>query len=198
MGGRKSDKRYTSETLTKHVDHEAGRHRTRRAPAEPLVCEVCGDVYSDRRWTIPAAAKVRRKPTTLDYDTREWAPVEENVEKKKRSLSHKPKVVVCPACRRQRDGEPSGFVHLEGAYLNERGEEIRHFLQMEAERAVKDNPLARIMRWETDEKGRPTLATTTEHLAQRLGHALEKAFKGKARYDFSHENKLAHIYWLRD
>jgi hypothetical protein len=86
MGGRKSDKRYTDEAWTKRVDREAGRHRTRRAPAEPLVCEVCGDVYSDRRWTIPAAAKVRRKPTTLDYDTREWAPVEENGEKKSLTL----------------------------------------------------------------------------------------------------------------
>jgi hypothetical protein len=128
---------------------------------------------------------------------REWAPVKENGEKK-RSPSQEPKVVVCPACRRQRDGEPSGFLHLEGAYLNERGDEIRHFLQKEAKRAAEDNPLARIMRWEMDEKGRPTLATTTEHLADRLGHALEKAFKGKARYDFSHENKLAHVYWLRD
>jgi hypothetical protein len=198
MGGRKSDKRYTNEAWTKHVDHEAGRHRTRRVPAEPLVCEVCGDVYSNRRWTAAAAVKIKRKPTTLDYETREWAPVEEKGEEKIRSRSHEPKVVVCPACRRQRGGEPSGFVHLEGAYLNEHSEEIRHFLQKEAERTAEDNPLARIMRWETDEKGRPTLATTTEHLAERLGHALEKAFKGKAHYDFSHENKLAHVYWRRD
>jgi len=198
MGGRKSVKKYTNEAWTKRVDHEAGRHRTRRAPAEPLVCEVCSDVYSDRRWTIPAVSKVRRKPTTIDYATREWAPVKENGGKKKRLRSQEPKVVVCPACQRRRAGVPSGFVHLEGAYLNERSEEIRHFLQKEAERAAEDNPLARIMRWETDEKGRPTLATTTEHLAQRLGHALEKAFKGEVRYDFSHENKLAHVYWRRD
>jgi hypothetical protein len=52
--------------------------------------------------------------------------------------------------------------------------------------------------WETDKKGRPAFATTTEHSAERLGHALEKAFKGKVRYDFSHENKLAHVYWRRD
>jgi hypothetical protein len=198
MGGRKSDKRYTNEAWTKRVDHEAGSHRARRAPAEPLVCEVCSDVYSDRRWTAPTAAKIRRKPTTLDYEMREWAPVMENGGKKKHSRSQEPKVVVCPACQRQRDGEPSGFVHLEGAYLNNRGEEIRHFLQKEAERAGEDNPLARIMRWETDGNGRPTLAMTTDHLAERLGHALEKAFKGKSRYDFSHENKLAHVYWRRD
>jgi len=43
-----------------------------------------------------------------------------------------------------------------------------------------------------------TVRTTTEHLAQRLGHALEKAFHGEVRYDFSHENKLAHVWWRRD
>jgi hypothetical protein len=198
MGGRKSDKRYTNEAWTKRVDHEAGSHRTRQTPTEPLICEVCGDVYSDRRWTVPAVAKIKREPTTLDYETREWTPVEEKGEKKKRPRSQEPKVVVCPACRRQRDGEPSGFVHLEGAYLSGHIEEIRRFLQKEAERAAEDNPLARIMRWETDEKHRPTLATTTEHLAERLGHAIGKAFKGETRYDFSHENKLAHVYWRRD
>ena len=51
---------------------------------------------------------------------------------------------------------------------------------------------------EMDEKGRLVITTTTEHLAQRLGHALEKAFGGEVRYDFSHENKLARVYWQRD
>ncbi|MCI0391067.1 MAG: hypothetical protein MOB07_20160 [Acidobacteria bacterium] len=198
MGGRKSDKSYTNEAWTKRVDREAGRHRTVRAPAEPLVCEVCGDVYSDRRWTPRPAAKARRKPTTIEYGVREWVAIEGKGKKKSRSRSHDPKAVVCPACQRQRDGAPSGFVHLDGAYLNEHSEEIRHFLQREAERAAEDNPLAKIMRWETDEKGRPTLATTTEHLAQRLGKALKKSFKGETHYDFSHENKLAHVYWRRD
>jgi hypothetical protein len=117
MGGRKSDKKYTNEAWTKRVDHEAGRHRTPRAPNEPLVCEVCGDIYSERRWTAPSAAKVSHKPTTLDYETREWVAVEEKGEKKKRSRSQSPKVVVCPACQRQREGVPSGFVHIEGTYL---------------------------------------------------------------------------------
>jgi hypothetical protein len=43
-----------------------------------------------------------------------------------------------------------------------------------------------------------TVTTTTEHLAQRLGHAVEKAFGGNADYDFSHENKLARVSWRRD
>jgi len=46
-------KRYTNQTITKRVDHEAGRHRTHRAHAEPMVCEICGNVYADRRWSKP-------------------------------------------------------------------------------------------------------------------------------------------------
>ena len=42
------------------------------------------------------------------------------------------------------------------------------------------------------------LSTTTEHLAQRLGPALEKAYDGQLEYDFSHENKLARVTWQRD
>jgi hypothetical protein len=42
------------------------------------------------------------------------------------------------------------------------------------------------------------ITTTTEHLAIRLGRALEKAFDGRVLYGFSHENKLAHVWWHRD
>ena len=71
-------------------------------------------------------------------------------------------------------------------------------LQNEAERTAEDNPLAHIMLWKEDGDGKLTLATTTEHLAQRLGHALEKAFDGEVAYDFSHENKLARVTWRRN
>ena len=54
------------------------------------------------------------------------------------------------------------------------------------------------MLWKDDGDGKLTLSTTTEHLAQRLGRALEKAYDGKVEYDFSHENKLARVTWQRD
>jgi hypothetical protein len=72
-------------------------------------------------------------------------------------------------------------------------------LKNEAARAAEDNPLGRIMKWEKQEKGLGLLvSTTTERLAQRLGHALEKAYGGDVKYDFSHENKLARVYWRRE
>jgi len=173
MRGKKD---YTNQTFTKRVDHEAGRHRTRRASAEPMVCEICGNIYADRRWTKP-------DPKRQDDKHQHFRPAQ---------------TTICPACQAKRDKTPSGFVHLEGAFLKSHNEEIERLLRNEAGRAGEDNPLARIIAWEKDRRGRVTITTTTEHLAQRLGHALEKAFDGEVRYDFSHENKLAHVYWRRD
>lgn len=172
----RSQKKYTNQTFTKRVDHEAGEHRPEQALAEPAVCKICGDVYADRRWTKPDPERETAKHP-------HFRPAEE---------------IVCPACKREQDGAPSGYVHLEGAFLAEHGEEIKRLVRNEAERASEDNPQARIMEWEMDREGRITITTTTEHLAQRLGHAVEKAYDGTIRYDFSHENKLAHVWWQRE
>jgi hypothetical protein len=172
----RSNKRYTNTTFTKRVDHEAGRHRTRRAPKEPAVCESCGAVYANRRWTSANADHGTREP-------KHWHPA---------------RVTACPACVQAHGGVPSGYVYLEGAFLVAHRDEIERLLRNEAERAAEDNPLARIMLWQENGERKLTLSTTTEHLAQRLGHALEKAFDGQIEYDFSHENKLARVTWRRD
>ncbi len=168
-----SNKRYTNATFTKRVDHEAGRHRTRRSPPEPIVCEGCGATYSQRRWTRKGELKGNRS-----------AP------------EQTAKSTLCPACKQERDGVPSGFVYVKGEFSVKHRDEIGRLLRNEAERDGEDNPLARIMGWEETEN-QLVVKTTTEHLAQRLGHALEKAFDGEVRYDFSHENKLARVYWER-
>ncbi|MBK6798074.1 MAG: hypothetical protein IPG76_15200 [Acidobacteria bacterium] len=170
------DKKYTNLNFTKRVDHEAGKHRGDRAGVEPAQCEVCGNVYADRRWSKPGTAAVSQKQA-------EVRPVT---------------MVVCPACEAEKKGVPSGYVHLDGSFMKAHFIEIEKLLHNEAERASEDNPLARIMGLDKEKDGAVTVRTTTEHLAQRLGHALEKAFSGDVRYDFSHENKLAHVWWKRD
>ncbi len=167
-------KRYTNVTFTKRVDHEGGRHRGPRAGEEPAVCTRCGARYEGRRWVMPTVSASRRRATHLE--------VEETI---------------CPACRQIESGLPGGFVTVDGAFFEHHGDEIEVLLTNEAERAALDNPLGRMMT-STREKGQLLLTTTTEHLAQRLGHALEKAFGGTVRYDFSHENKVARVYWHRD
>lgn len=165
-------KRYTN-SFTKRVDHEAGRHRTARAQTEPTVCAVCGAVYRKRRWVANEDAMM--SPSELSLV----------------------RAVLCPGCKSKKEGVPSGYLQASGDFLAAHREEVEHLLQNEAARAAEDNPLAQIMDW----KGRGNilaLTTTTEHLVQRLGHALEKAFAGEVRYDFSHENKLARVSWHRD
>lgn len=171
----RGEKHYSNVSFTRRVDHDAGRHKTSRAPSEPAKCEECGAIYSDRRWTSSSAGSDEAKHN-------EWRPARR---------------VVCPACRQQREGTPRGVLYIEGTFVHTHQSEIETLLDSEAERAAADNPLARIMSW-TEEDGQLTVTTTTEHLAQRLGHALEDAYSGEVHYDFSHENKLTRVYWSRD
>jgi NMD protein affecting ribosome stability and mRNA decay len=170
-----TNKRYTNTAFTKRVDHPTASD-SRGSLIEPSVCESCGAVYSKRRWT----AKVDLKPSVGHGH---WRPAQ---------------LTVCPGCKRIADGVPSGFVAIDGAFLAAHYDDIERLLKNEVKRAGKDNPLARIMEWNDREKNKLMITTTTEHLAQRLGHALEKAFDGEVIYDFSHENKLARVSWHRD
>lgn len=169
----RSRKPYTNVTFTKRVDHEAGRHRGPRAMREPAVCRACGALYVNRRWQIASE------------------PID---------TQHKPRaarLIVCPACLQMRNGSPRGFVYLDGSFYATHQKEIEQLVRNEAARAEADNPLARIMELTRGKEHKLTISTTTEHLAQRLGHALEKAFGGQTHYDFSHENKLARVTWQR-
>jgi hypothetical protein len=59
------------------------------------------------------------------------------------------------------------------------------------------NPLERIISIEATDR-RLTVLTTNERLAQRIGRALERAFHGKATYDWSRGNKLLRVAWSRE
>ena len=169
-------RKFSNATFTKRVDHDGGRHRSSRAISEPAVCKECGAVYASRRWTAGSSTSTQSQDEHL-----------------------KPaQITLCPACKQQRTGEPRGFVFLDGDFFSSHGEEIEQLLRNEVTRAAEDNPLARAMEFKHGDGHQLTVSTTTEHLAQRLGHALEKAFGGGVHYDFSHENKLARVTWRRD
>jgi hypothetical protein len=93
---------------------------------------------------------------------------------------------------------PAGFLHLSGEFLRAHRGEVRRLVDNEARRAAADNPTARVLGWTEEAPGHVVVTTTTEHLAQRLGDALHAACRGEVRYDFSHENKLARVFWHRD
>ena len=170
----RSAKPYTNATFTRRVDHAGGRHRPPRAPAEPAICAACGAVYVKRRWSQAPSARVLAGHAAEPLAVR-----------------------ICVACRRRRTGVPHGFLHVDGGFFPEHRSDLEHLLRNEAERARDDNPLSQIVDWRHFPDGSLMVATSTEHLAQRLGHALEKAYDGKVHYGFSHENKMAHVWWRR-
>jgi hypothetical protein len=171
----RTNKRYTNVTFTKRVDHEAGRHRPPRAPHEPRVCERCGATYRYRRWRGGKA--LPRTGTAIE---------------------HTHGRMLCPACIRIVSGAPCGYLVVKGRFLERHHDELLTVLHTEARRAATDNPLARVMTWQEDHGSTIALTTTTPHLVQRLGHALQKAYGGRVKYDFSHENTVARVTWERN
>lgn len=171
----RTEKRYTNTTFTHRPDHDGGRHRTAKAPAEPMLCAGCGAIYMNRHWSRSVSARARVA----------------------RGVGQPIAVRVCPACRRATTGVPHGFLHVDGEFVGVHRDEILRLLHNEVDRAAEDNPLGQVLDWGDDGTGGLLITTTTEHLAIRLGRALEKTFDGKVLYGFSHENKLAHVWWHR-
>jgi hypothetical protein len=112
--------------------------------------------------------------------------------------THRPHTCACSACHGVHNGFPAGYLYLDGDFVIAHRKEIERFLIGEAEQASKENPGERIMAWEKGDDDRLIIATTTDHLALLLGHALEKTFNGDTRYGFSQESKVARVWWHRD
>lgn len=171
----RTNKRYTNTTFT-HRPESREDLRTQEAPPEPILCAGCGAVYLHKHWSHSRTARLRTRGAGQPVSVR-----------------------ICGACRRRRRGVPHGFVHVDGEFVPLHRTDIVNLLKNEAARAAEDNPLAQIIDWhEVGHTDDVLVTTTTEHLAIRLGRALEKAFDGRVLYGFSHENKLAHVWWHRD
>jgi hypothetical protein len=159
--------------FNKRTDFEV-KHSSRKHFHEPAICEECQAVFLSGRWTF-------------DKDVLQTGKFEKIV----------PQKIICPACRQIKTGEPAGFVYLEGNFYIEHKEEIKNLLKNETKRTSQLNPLARIMQWLESKEGL-TVTTTNVHLAKHLGWSLKRAYDGVVRYDFSHDNKSARVYWHRD
>lgn len=167
-----SSKPYTNTTFTKRIDHDGGAKHEPRALAGFAVCKTCGAYYENKRWYPKPEKPIKR-------------------------IGEVPEEVECPACKQIREGIFEGTLDITGAFFPEHRDEIAHLLRNEADEAYRDNPLSRIMRWE-EKNGGLYIETTTDELARRLGHVLEKAYHGQLENVFSHENKVVRVHWRRD
>jgi hypothetical protein len=171
----RSNKCHTKQAFTEHVGREAKMHTLRNA-REPAVCADCGNVYADGRWRKPGPARDGAKQPHF----------------------RAAQTTLCPDCKVIRGAQPRGYVTLSGEFVGAHREEIEELLINVAVAVKERNPVARITGWDESKADELTVTTTTPRLARRLGHALRKAYEGDVRYDFSHGNKLAHVWWRRD
>jgi hypothetical protein len=168
-----NSKQYTQVNYAKDVDFD-GDPEEIELGTEPALCTQCGAVLSNKRWMPSQEASARERVHA--------AP---------------PRLTLCPACKQANDDVPGGVLTVRGAFASAHRDEIENLLRAEASGAYSVNPLARVMHFDWNE-GELTVVTTTGQLAQRLGRALERSYKGAAEFTFSDGDGPGRVTWQRD
>lgn len=104
---------------------------------------------------------------------------------------------LCPACHRINDKYPAGELTLAGDFLAAQGREIVRLARNIEALERHEHPLQRIM--DVAEHGDSITITTTDiHLPRRIGHAIEKAYKGELATHYDEAGHFVRITWRRD
>jgi hypothetical protein len=104
--------------------------------------------------------------------------------------------MVCPACRRIGDGFEGGIVSLQGQFLRVHKQEIMNIIR-NTENAQKNlRPLERVIKI-SEHDDSIEVTTTYEHLARRIGEAVNNAFKGNLELKYGESKKHVRVYWKR-
>lgn len=138
------------------------------------VCPRCNAVYDGHRW-IPE-------------------PDEEFMRRVKRA---NPEKQLCPGDLRLEKRQVEGVVKLKGSFMGEHQDEIRNLVNRVARKGRSRNVAARIFEITTDD-GELTIETTDEHLAERIGKEVEKAFKGDLDIKWQEKDHFVRVVWKRE
>lgn len=159
--------------IRRNVESYADPYIDEESELENTICKKCGSVFALGRWY-----------------TKDDLPRG----KKREGIQHE---ILCPACRKERDHVPGGILKLSGDFIVKHRNEILNLVRNESSQALGDNPLERIMSMEAIDGG-IEISTTNEKLAQRIGKAIHRAYRGSIEYKWSTDNKQARVNWHRD
>jgi len=140
---------------------------------EASVCTACQAVYQEKRWF---------------FDEKLY---------KKLAGTGKAREVTCPTCRKIKDRYYEGVLTLSGEFFEQHREEILTLLKNEAARVAGRSVADRIMTMTAEGKDKLVVETTTEKLAQHLGRAVYKAYKGDLDFRWSEMRKFVRVNWTR-
>jgi len=106
-------------------------------------------------------------------------------------------VQLCPACQREHDQFPAGYVTIKGAFFADHRDEIIALIQDHEKREKAERPLQRIMAIEEKRDG-IEVATTDSHLARGIAQALHESYKGDMKVRYSRDENLVRATWKRE
>ena len=117
------------------------------------VCKNCKAVGDKKKWA---------------FNEKVYNQYKDNKEVKK---------ILCPACERIKNKITCGILYLEGEILLKKKDEILHFINNEAEKALSNNFMSRILR--LDEEGsKITIYSIDAPLVLYLGKRFKEVFHG--------------------
>jgi len=103
---------------------------------------------------------------------------------------------ICPACRRERDRYPAGYVRLEGDFFAQHRDDVLRLARHRETQEKGNHALERIMAIEDTDAG-VLITTTGLHLARDIGEAVHAAYKGELDYHYNKEQNLLRVNWQR-
>ncbi len=140
---------------------------------EAAICTGCNALYQNKRWFFD------------DQQARRLAGTPRGRE------------VVCPTCRKVRDRYPEGILSLSGDFFQDHRQEIITLLEKEAGKVGSRSVADRVIQMSLEGQDKLVVETTTEKLAQRLGRAVYKAYKGELDFKWGETNRFVRVYWRR-
>ncbi|MBI2938958.1 MAG: hypothetical protein HYY04_00850 [Chloroflexi bacterium] len=137
-----------------------------------LVCPRCHAISEQKRWYIDEA--------------------------RYRELRTVPGVrfITCPGCQRIDRQLYGGEVHLRSPLLAANKEQALGLIYHEEDRARQSNPFARLASV-VDRGEELEILTTTPFLAERIGKAFRKTFKGELELEHLPYEKFIRVRWSR-
>jgi hypothetical protein len=137
-----------------------------------IVCPRCHAISLQKRWFLDEGRYqlLRDRPTT--------------------------RLVVCPGCRRIERHEYQGEVTLESPLLARNKVQALHLIYHEEAKARQDNPISRLAAVQ-DHGDRIEVSTTTRFLAEQIGRAFHKSFKGSLAVQRLPEEEFVRVRWCR-
>jgi NMD protein affecting ribosome stability and mRNA decay len=172
--GRYEERKFTGQKGKKfgHVGRTEDPYQPEEGQ-EASLCAICQAIYQNKRWFFDEKLAAKLADTS------------------------KVKEVTCPTCRKIKDHYPEGILTLSGDFLKDHKDEILTLLKKEAERVGKRSVADRIMTLTEKGKDQLVVETTTEKLAQHLGRAVHKAYKGELNFNWGEMDKFVRVYWSR-